>query len=137
MSLCGASISALISSLFLGRIKLCWICSTDLTNEASNSISPIALYWSKIENMVLMLSSFMSFIRVNRTLPVKSVDGRRYFTPSTLLCLCSWVRGWFDLADSSTRRGWHHCGLYSSKCPSPHKRYTTSFNLAQYHKNSD
>jgi hypothetical protein len=43
MSLYGALRSALVSSWFLGRIKLFWICSTDLTNEASNSIGPLVL----------------------------------------------------------------------------------------------
>jgi len=37
------------------------------------------------------------------------------------LCLCSWVRCWFDLADSSTRRRWHQWeswtdGVVFSRC---------------------
>ena len=65
--------------------------------------------------------SFMSFIRLIRTLPVESVDGRRYSTqhhpPS--VCLCSRVGGWFDTADPSTRRGWHQCESWTGGVVSP------------------
>jgi len=64
-----------------------------MTNEASNSIGHIILYWPTIESMVLTSSSLMSFIRPNRTLPAESVDGRRYSTP-LILCMSLWLSWW-------------------------------------------
>jgi len=56
--------------------------------------------------MVLTSSSFMSFIRLNLTLPTESLDERRYSILSTHRVF-SWVWGWFDPSDPLTQRGWH------------------------------
>jgi len=39
-----------------------------MTNEVSNSIGHLVLYWPNIENVVLTPSSCLSFIRLNYTL---------------------------------------------------------------------
>jgi len=71
-----------------------------------------------MENKDLTSSSFMSFIQLNHTLPAESTNVDTQHNPPSV-CLYSWVQGWFNSADSSTRRGWHQWESWTDGVVSP------------------